>query len=99
MISRQWRGVSKPEHAEAYVEHLRIETFPAIRKIPGFLSASLLRRPTEEGVEFLIVTEWVSIEAIREFAGIEVETAVVPSRVQDMMVTYDHVVRHYEVVV
>jgi len=99
MISRQWRGLSKPEHAEAYVEHLRTETFPAIRKIPGFLSASILRRRTHEGVEFLVVTQWASNEAIREFAGVEVETAVVPSKVQDMMVEYDHVVRHYEVVV
>ena len=99
MISRQWRGVSKPEHAEAYVEHLRSETFPAIRKIPGFVSASILRRSTQEGVEFLIATEWMSIEAIREFAGVEIEAAVVPSNVQGMMVTYDHVVRHYEVVV
>src|SRR5215210_2521008 len=99
MISRQWRGLSKPECAGAYVEHLQGETFPAIRKIPGFLSASILRRRTHEGVEFLIVTEWASIEAIREFAGVEPEMAVVPPKVQDMMVEYDHVVRHYEVVV
>jgi len=98
MISRQWHGLSKPEHAEAYVEHLQTETFPAIRKIPGFVSASILRRRTREGVEFLIVTQWSSIEAIRKFAGAEVETAVVPPKVQDMMVEYDHVVRHYEVV-
>jgi heme-degrading monooxygenase HmoA len=99
MISRQWRGLSKPEHAEAYVEHLQNETFPAIRKIPGFLSASILRRPTDEGVEFLIVTGWSSLEAIREFAGAEAEAAVVPAKVQRMMVEYDPVVRHYEVVV
>jgi len=98
MISRQWRGVSKPERAEAYVEHLRTETFPSLRKITGFLGASILRRPTQEGVEFLIVTQWSSIEAIREFAGVEVEVAVVPADVQDMMVTYDETVRHYEVV-
>lgn len=98
MISRQWRGLSKPEHADAYVEHLRAETFPTIQKIPGFLSASILRRSTPVGVEFLIVTQWASIEAIREFAGAETETAVVPPKVQHMMVEYDRVVRHYDVV-
>ena len=98
MISRQWRGLSKSEHAEAYVDHLRTETFPPIRSIPGFLSASILRRQTPEGVEFLVVTQWSSIEAIREFAGADVESAVVPPKVQDMMIDYDHVVRHYEVV-
>jgi heme-degrading monooxygenase HmoA len=99
VISRQWRGLCKLEHAQAYVEHLQGETFPAIRKIPGFLSASILRRQSREGVEFLIVTEWESIESIRGFAGSEAEAAVVPAKVQEMMVEYDRVVRHYEIVV
>jgi heme-degrading monooxygenase HmoA len=97
MISRQWRGLCKPEYAEAYVEHLQTETFPALRRISGFVSASILRRLTDQGVEFLIVTQWFSIKAIREFAGAEAETAVVPATVQGMMVEYDRVVRHYEV--
>jgi heme-degrading monooxygenase HmoA len=98
MISRQWRGLCKPEHAAAYVEHLQTETFPAIRRIAGFVSASILRRRTERGVEFLIVTQWSSLEAIRQFAGAEAEAAVVPPKVQGMMAEYDHMVRHYEVV-
>jgi len=98
MISRQWRGLAKARHAEAYVEHLRTEIFPAIAKIPGFLGASILRRTVSQGVEFLVVTEWASLDAIRAFAGEDIEQAVVPSKVQDMMVEYDRIVRHYEVV-
>lgn len=98
MISRQWRGLSKSAFAEAYVQHLQTETFPAIRKLPGFVSASILRRSVPHGIEFLIVTHWASIEAIRAFAGAEVETAVVPQKVQEMMIDYDRTVRHYEVV-
>lgn len=98
MISRHWAGVAKPASAEAYVQHLRTETFPAIRKLPGFVGASILQRSVSSGVEFLVVTRWASIEAIRAFAGAEVETAVVPQKVQDMMLTYDRAVRHYEVI-
>jgi heme-degrading monooxygenase HmoA len=98
MISRQWRGLAKPAFADAYVEHLQSETFPAIRKLPGFLDASILRRSVPEGVEFLIVTTWTSVDAIRAFAGANAETAVVPPKVHTMMVDYDRVVRHYEVV-
>ena len=97
MISRQWRGVAKAASADAYVEHLRTETFPAIRRLPGFRDATILRRPVPEGVEFLIVTEWESLGAIRAFAGDNVELAVVPEKVQAMMLDYDRVVRHYEV--
>ena len=98
MISRQWRGLAKSSFADAYVEHLRTETFPAIQKLPGFITASILRRSVPEGVEFLVVTHWTSIEAIRAFTGANTETAVVPQKVHDMMVDYDRVVRHYEVV-
>lgn len=98
MISRHWCGTTKVASAYQYVEHLQTETFPALGKLPGFVSASILRRSVSHGVEFLIVTHWSSFEAIVAFAGADVETAVVPQRVQDMMITYDHVVRHYEVV-
>ncbi len=97
MISRHWRGLARPTDADRYVEHLRVETFPKMAKIPGFISASILRRDVDEGVEFLIVTRWHSIEAIRQFAGQDPEVAVVPATVQDMMITYDRRVRHYEI--
>lgn len=97
MIARYWRGVSRVGAAAAYVEHLHAETFPGIRKLPGFVSAAILRRSIVEGVEFLIVTHWASLDAIRAFSGDDVEVAVVPQIVQDMMVDYDRVVRHFEV--
>jgi len=98
MISRHWRGLAKSTQADKYVAHLRTETFPQLSNIPGFINASILRRTVPEGVEFLIVTNWDSINAIEQFSGREPETAVVPVRVQDMMIEYDHKVRHYELV-
>ena len=97
MISRQWRGLAKASSADAYVEHLRNETFPALARIAGFVGASILRRTLANGVEFLIVTQWRSLDAIRAFAGVNAEDAVVPPKVHDMMIEYDRVVRHYEV--
>jgi heme-degrading monooxygenase HmoA len=97
MISRQWRGLARSQSADAYVEHLQNETFPAIAKLPGFVRATILRRALPAGVEFLIVTEWESLDAIRAFAGSDVQAAVVPAKVQDMMIEYDPVVKHYEV--
>ncbi len=97
MTSRQWRGVASREHAAAYVQHLRAATLPSLRRLPGFVDASILRREVPEGVEFLIVTRWASLDAIRAFAGANVEAAVVPEAVAAMMVDYDRIVRHYEV--
>jgi heme-degrading monooxygenase HmoA len=98
MISRQWRGIARPECADEYVAHLRGETFPQLKLIPGFVDAAILRRSSARGVEFVVVTQWQSIDAIRKFAGADVETAVVPERVQVMMVDYDRRVALYEVV-
>ena len=99
MISRHWRGLAKSTLADEYVAHLRTETFPQLSTIPGFVNASVLRRTVPEGVEFLIVTNWDSIKAIEQFSGREPETAVVPERVQNMMIEYDDKVRHYERVI
>jgi hypothetical protein len=60
--------------------------------------ASILRRDLPQGVEFLVVTVWKSLDAIRSFAGSDVESAVVPDKVQKMMIEYDRRARHYEVV-
>ena len=98
MISRHWCGIVRRELANTYVEHLQTETFPTIRTLRGFVSASILRRDVPQGVEFLVVTQWASLDAIRAFAGDDVETAVVPQKAQDLMVEYDRRVRHYEVV-
>jgi heme-degrading monooxygenase HmoA len=98
MIARHWRGIAKREFADAYVEHLHSETFPQLVQLPGFHDASILRRDVEQGVEFLIVTVWKSLDAIRSFSGNDPENAVVPAKVQQMMIEYDRRTRHYEVV-
>jgi heme-degrading monooxygenase HmoA len=98
MIARHWRGLAKREHADAYIEHLHSDTLPQLVQLPGFHDASILRRDVPEGVEFLVVTVWKSLDAIRSFAGNDVESAVVPTKVQKMMVEYDRRARHYELV-
>lgn len=57
----------------------------------------MLKRNVPEGVEFLVITEWESLEAIKQFAGADPEVAVVPAAVQEIMIRYDKVVKHYEI--
>ena len=98
MISRQWHGLARPERAQDYINHLRTETFPALRKIPGFVDASILSRKLPAGVEFQIVTRWESLDAIVKFAGADSEVSVVPQPVVEMMITYDPRAKHFDVV-
>ena len=97
MIERHWTGIARKESANEYIAHLRNDTFEEIKKIKGFISAAILKRELSEGVEFLVITKWETLEVIKQFAGEEIETAVVPKLVQDIMIKYDKTVRHYEV--
>jgi heme-degrading monooxygenase HmoA len=99
MIERHWKGIARLDQAEKYVEHLMTDTFPKLHSIKGFIRASILRRQVGDGMEFLIVTVWNSMSAIREFAGEQAEKAVVPEAVQRMMTAFDAVVSQYEVVI
>jgi heme-degrading monooxygenase HmoA len=98
MIARHWRGLVKRERADAYVEHLQSQTLPQLVQLAGFHDARVLRRDLPQGVEFLVVTIWESLDSIRAFAGNDVESAVVPPAARDMMIEYDSAARHYQVV-
>src|ERR1700691_1121224 len=98
MICRLWRGLTRSEEAEHYVEHLRRQTLPRLRELPGYVGASILRRQVDRGAEFLVVTRWESLQAIGQCAGADYTGAVVPAEVQRMMIDYDRSVRHYEVI-
>jgi heme-degrading monooxygenase HmoA len=97
MISRHWSCVTDPDAGDAYEKYLRTSTFPGLAELPGFLSATILRREHDEGSAFRIVTEWESMDAVRGFAGDDVETAVVPEAAQVLMIRFDKRVVHYEV--
>jgi len=97
MIARHWKGLAKKERAADYIKHLKSETFEKLNHINGFVKASILSREIEAGIEFLIITEWIDIEALKQFAGESYESAVVPQVAREMMVSYDQVASHYEI--
>ena len=96
MIERHWKGIAKTGDADRYIAHLMKDTFPKLSSMSGFIRASVLRNETDKGVEFLVVTVWESLDAIKQFAGNTFDIAVVPSVVQQMMVEFDKTVLHYE---
>ena len=97
MIERHWKGIAREERADEYIAHLKEDTFRELAGINGFICARILKRNTKEGIEFLVVTVWRDDDAIRQFAGSNIERAVVPEYVGEMMITYDKAVRHYKV--
>jgi heme-degrading monooxygenase HmoA len=99
VIARTWSARATPADAPAYAEHLRTRVLPALRAVEGYLGGQLLRREEGGTVELLVVTWWRSLDALRAFAGSDLERAVVADEAVPLLTRFDRRVRHYEVVV
>ncbi len=97
MIERHWKGLAKMDKQNEYIDHLKNETFVKLQDINGFISAKIMTRKLENGIEFLIVTIWQNMSAITQFSGKEYDKAVVPEKVEKMMIRHDDHVDHYEI--
>jgi heme-degrading monooxygenase HmoA len=98
VIARLWRGSALPEEADDYVKHLQMSVLPELREIDGFQGIQVMRMNSLEAVEFIVLTFWESMDAIRNFAGEDAEVAVVAPAAQAMFREYDPRVKHFEVV-
>jgi len=98
MILRMWTARATTEKSGEYVDHAKKKVFPTLRTIDGFRGAYLLRRSVEEAHELAVLTLWESMEAIRRFAGMKPERAVVEPEARAVLSSFDEVVAHFEVV-
>ena len=69
MIGRLWHGRTTRDNADSYQRLLVSDVLPGIERIPGSRGAYLLRREVPEGVEFVTLTLFDSMDAVRAFAG------------------------------
>jgi len=100
MIGRLWSGRTEPADADAYEAFLRDDLLPGVTALEGARGAYVLRRETLDGaVEFVTLTLFESIEAVRRFAGDDAEAAMIEPRAEALLAEYDPRVRHFEVVV
>jgi heme-degrading monooxygenase HmoA len=58
----------------------------------------LLEREDSDEIEIVVITFWRSLEAIRGFAGANLEGAVVADEAAAVLTQFDRHVRHYELV-
>jgi len=99
MICRLWHGWTTPSNADAYERLLRQEVFVGIaaRGIGGFRGIELLRRTTDDEVEFVTLMWFESLDDVRKFAGEDYATAVVPDAARRILRRFDATSTHYEV--
>jgi heme-degrading monooxygenase HmoA len=98
MIARTWRGATTAEDATAYLEYLQRTGLAEYRRTPGNRGVLGLRRVVNGRAEFLLLSLWDSREAIRGFAGDQLDRAVFYPEDDRFLVDRDDHVTHYEVI-
>lgn len=98
MIARLWHGWASAANADAYQTFLCATFLPAINRIVGYQGARVLRRVDGDKVEFLTITYFESLDAIRAFSGQDYETANVAPEARRLLARFDQRCAHYHVV-
>jgi heme-degrading monooxygenase HmoA len=97
MIVRIWRGATRTEQADEYEAFTEKRGLGDYRRTPGNRGALLLRRDAEGTTEFLVVSLWDDFEAIRRFAGPDVEKAVYYPEDDAFLLGKEPRVAHYRI--
>ena len=97
MIARTWTGVVRSADADAYADYIRETGFVEYGQTAGNRGAWLLRRDEGGRTEFLAFTLWDSVDAIKAFAGEDIEAAVYYPEDERYLIKGEDSVRHYEV--
>jgi heme-degrading monooxygenase HmoA len=98
VIARIWRGWTRSEDADSYVDYLTRTGMSEYRKTPGNRAAYLLRREDAERTEFLTLSFWDSLDAVKGFAGGDVDRAVFYPEDERFLVDRETTVSHYELI-
>jgi ribosomal protein S18 acetylase RimI-like enzyme len=97
LIARIWRGAVRTEDADAYASYMEGTGIAAYKGTPGNRGVYMLRRETRDRCEFVMVSLWESLEAVKAFAGEDYEAAVFYPEDDRFLIERDEKSLHFEV--
>ncbi len=97
MIARIWHGITEAGQADEYLSFLIERAIPDYESIEGNRGAYILRRSEGELAHFLTLTFWDSADAIRKFAGADIERARYYPEDANFLREFEPTVTHYQV--
>jgi heme-degrading monooxygenase HmoA len=99
MIARTWHGVTDAAQADEYLDYVNRTGIPEYKATQGNLGVYVLRRIEGKKAHFLVLTFWESEEAIKRFAGPDIEVAKYYPEDEQYLLELEPTVMHYEVLV
>jgi heme-degrading monooxygenase HmoA len=99
MIARTWHGVTDASKADEYLDYLKKTGVAEYRETVGNRGVYVLRRVDGDRAHFLLLTLWESEDAIKRFAGSEMEKAKYYPEDEKFLLELEPTVTHYEVLI
>ena len=97
-VARLWRGRTLASKADRYEAYLNASGIARMRSTPGNVGVTMMRRTENGRTEFLVISFWESIEAVKRFAGKDYQKAVILPRDREYLLEVEPNVLHYEVI-
>ena len=97
LIARLWHGAVPAAKGDDYAGYLRRTGVTECRATPGNRGVEVLRRTAGGETHFLFISFWDSMEAIKAFAGDDVELAHYYPEDRAYLLELEPTVTHYEV--
>lgn len=97
MIARLWHGMTEARKADEYLAYLHKTGIPDYTATPGNRGVSVLLRKENERAHFLLISYWESYDAIRRFAGDEIDKARYYHEDKRWLLELEPNVIHYDV--
>lgn len=97
MIMRMWHGVTEETLSDAYCQYIKETGVPMYQAQDGNRGVYLLKRIQDGRAEFYLLSMWDSYEAIRKFAGPDIDKATYFDEDKDYLIEMEPNVSHFEV--
>ncbi len=96
-IARIWQGRTLASKADEYQAYLDASGISKVRATPGNLGVTVLRCNDGGKTEFLVMSLWESVDAIKKFAGEDYQKAVILPHDREYLLEVGPNVLHYEI--
>ena len=98
LVARLWHGRTLTAKADAYEKYLNETGVKKILATKGNFGVEVLRHADGAKTDFLVISYWESLEAVKLFAGADYQKAVIMPRDAEFLIEVEPLVVHYEVV-
>ena len=96
VVAREWNGRVAPARADEYHAYL-VGGVKKMQTVAGNLGVQIMRRDEPEAVGFTVISYWETREAIKAYAGEDIEKPHHLPRDREMLLELPDRVLHYDV--